>query len=83
MTSVHDVAAAIRERLPGVGDEKLHALLYYAQGHHLAVFGEPLFAEETVAAPAGFWQLDDRAQQAALGQIPAVDEHTPEPLELG
>ena len=43
------VAAVVRERLPGVGVKKLHKLLYYCQGHHLAVFGRPLF-EETVSA---------------------------------
>jgi uncharacterized phage-associated protein len=43
------VAAALRERLPGVGVKKLHKLLYYCQGHHLATFGRPLF-DETVSA---------------------------------
>src|SRR5919199_6311744 len=43
------VAAAVRERLPGVGIKKLHKLLYYCQGHHLATFGRPLF-DETVSA---------------------------------
>lgn len=47
--SAHDVAAALRERLPGLGTKKLHKLLYYCQGHHLATFGEPLFAE-TISA---------------------------------
>jgi uncharacterized phage-associated protein len=49
MVSAHDVAAALRQRLPGVPTKKLHKLLYYAQGHHLATFGRPLF-EETVSA---------------------------------
>ncbi len=43
------VAAVVRERLPGVGAKKLHKLLYYCQGHHLAAFGRPLF-EESVSA---------------------------------
>ena len=47
--SVHDVAAALRQRLPGLTVKKLHKLLYYCQGHHLASFGEPLFGE-TVSA---------------------------------
>lgn len=47
--SAHDVAAAIRDRLPGVGTKKLHKLLYYCQGHHLATFGTPLFGE-TISA---------------------------------
>lgn len=47
--SARDVAAALRERLPGLGTKKLHKLLYYCQGHHLATFGEPLF-RETISA---------------------------------
>jgi uncharacterized phage-associated protein len=47
--SAREVAAALRERLPDVGTVKLHKLLYYCQGHHLATFGEPLFAE-TISA---------------------------------
>lgn len=47
--SAHDVAAAIRHRLPGVGTMKLHKLLYYCQGHHLAQVGRPLFGE-TISA---------------------------------
>lgn len=44
--SAHDVAAAIRRRLPApVPTKKLHKLLYHAQGHHLAWFGVPLFTE--------------------------------------
>jgi uncharacterized phage-associated protein len=43
--SAHDVAAAIRDRLPGIGTMKLHKLLYYCQGYHLAHTGEPLFRE--------------------------------------
>jgi len=47
--SAHDVAAELRQRLPGVGTKKLHKLLYYCQGHHLAAFGTPLF-KETISA---------------------------------
>jgi uncharacterized phage-associated protein len=47
--SAHDVAAALRDRLPGLPKKKLHKLLYYCQGHHLAQFDEPLFAE-TISA---------------------------------
>ena len=43
------VAAELRAREPGIGKLKLHKLLYYCQGHHLATFGVPLF-EETVSA---------------------------------
>ena len=47
--SAHDVAAVLRGRLPGLATKKLHKLLYYCQGHHLAAFDEPLFTE-TIAA---------------------------------
>jgi uncharacterized phage-associated protein len=51
--SAHDVAAELRVRLPGLGTKKLHKLLYYCQGHHLAAFGEPLFREEIAAWDMG------------------------------
>jgi uncharacterized phage-associated protein len=47
--SAHDVAAELRDRLPGLGDTKLHKLLYYCQGMHLAHTGEPLF-DDTISA---------------------------------
>jgi hypothetical protein len=50
--SAHDVAAELRDRLPGLGAKKLHKLLYYCQGHHLATFGEPLFGENI-----GAWDM--------------------------
>lgn len=43
--SANAVAAELRLRLPGVPVKKLHKLLYYTQGHHLASFGDPLFSE--------------------------------------
>lgn len=43
----------LRERLPGVPVKKLHKLLYYCQGHHLATFGRPLFAESVSAWDMG------------------------------
>ncbi len=39
--------------MPGLATKKLHKLLYYCQGHHLAVYGEPLFAEEICAWDMG------------------------------
>ncbi|MDG4790354.1 hypothetical protein O7626_40865 [Micromonospora sp. WMMD1102] len=67
VVSVHDVAAEIRRRLPGVDEQKLHALLYYCQGHHLAHTGEPLFREEIVAAPADFWDTDRASLPPVVG----------------
>jgi uncharacterized phage-associated protein len=48
-TSARAVADEIRNRIPGVGTAKIHKLLYYAQGHHLADLDEPLF-EDTISA---------------------------------
>lgn len=50
--SVADVAAALRLRHPGLPIVKLHKLLYYCQGHHLATFGRPLF-DDVISA----WDL--------------------------
>ncbi|UOY03630.1 Panacea domain-containing protein [Blastococcus sp. PRF04-17] len=47
--SAHDVARALRARLPGIGTLKLQKLLYYCQGHHLAATEEPLFTETVKA----------------------------------
>jgi uncharacterized phage-associated protein len=49
IVSARDVAAALRARIPDLPTVKLHKLLYYCQGHHLATFGEPLF-RETISA---------------------------------
>lgn len=67
--SAHDVAAVLRERLPGLGVLKLHKLLYYCQGHHLAFVGKPLFAEQLVAFDNGpvvsaLWRQEKRGEPA-------------------
>lgn len=49
--SAHDVAAALRAEQPDLGIKKLHKLLYFCQGHHLADLNEPVF-RETIAAGA-------------------------------
>lgn len=51
--SARDVAAEIRRRSPGIGVKKLHKLLYYCQGHHLAGQGRPLFSESVSAWDMG------------------------------
>jgi uncharacterized phage-associated protein len=48
-----DVAAEIRSRLGDVPVKKLHKLLYYCQGHHLAATGQPLFSESVSAWDMG------------------------------
>jgi uncharacterized phage-associated protein len=67
--SAHDVAKELKSRLPGVGAVKLHKLLYYCQGWHLALTGQPLFGEEIEAWANGpvvaeFWR-DKKYQRAA------------------
>jgi len=64
--SVHDVAAALRAESPGLPIKKLHKLLYYCQGHHLAWFGEPLFTESIEAGDMGpvvaeLWRAEKHA----------------------
>jgi uncharacterized phage-associated protein len=68
--SAHDVSAALRDRLPGLPRKKLHKLLYYCQGHHLATFGRPLFRETISAWDMGpvvgiLWYQEKR------GEVPA------------
>ena len=65
--SAHDIAAVLRERLPGLTVKKLHKLLYYCQGHHLATFGRPLFGEQVSAWDMGpvvgeLWHAEKRSQ---------------------
>lgn len=71
--SAHDVAVELRRRLPGLGRLKLQKLLYYCQGHHLASFDEPLFAEGISAWDLGpvvadLW-LDERSGQAPAPNV--------------
>lgn len=49
MTSANDIAAALRTTLPHLSTRKLHALLYLAQGTHLAADDVPLFLEPITA----------------------------------
>lgn len=76
--SAHDVAAELRRQLPGLPTKKLHKLLYYCQGHHLAHFGEPLFAESIMAWDMGpvvaqLWKAEKD------GRVPPV----PQELDAG
>lgn len=66
--SAHDVARQLRRRLPGLGSKKMHKLLYYCQGHHLATFGTPLFHETISAWDMGpvvgqLWYDEDRGTE--------------------
>lgn len=76
--SARDVAAELRVRLPGLTRVKLHKLLYYCQGHHLAAFDVPLFRESVSAWDMGpvvgeFWFSEHGA-----GSVPtAMADPTP------
>ncbi len=59
------VAQEIRSRKQGIGQAKLHKLLYYVQGYHLAWEGRPAFAEEIEAWRMGpviarLWRAEKR-----------------------
>lgn len=78
--SAHDIAAALRERLPGLGQKQLHKLLYYCQGHHLASVGDMIFSENIYAwdmgpVVASLWR-DEREQ------APRPEPHTLTEAEL-
>lgn len=67
--TAQDVAAALRERCPALPSLKLHRLLYYCQGHHLAGTGEPLFTESISAWDVGpvvgqLWHAEDQPTAA-------------------
>lgn len=47
--SAHDIADEIRRRQPSIGIVKLHKLLYYVQGWHLAFTGKAAFSEDVEA----------------------------------
>jgi uncharacterized phage-associated protein len=73
--SAHDVAAVLRARQPGLPVKKLHKLLYYCQGHHLAAFDEPLFSESIAA-----WDMGPVV--GSLWFSERNGEHPPPPCEL-
>ena len=52
-SSAAAVAEGVRRSARGVGKVKLHKLLYYVQGYHLAWEGLPAFAEEIEAREMG------------------------------
>jgi uncharacterized phage-associated protein len=66
----HEIAAELRNRLPGVPVKKLHKLLYYCQGYHVGTFGEPLFAERISAWDMGpvvgrLWWAEQQVKPAS------------------
>lgn len=79
MLSAHDVASELRERLPQVGDVKIHKLLYYCQGWHMAWVGQPMFAEAVEAwtngpVVADLWHNEKRNRPHPLAQEPQDEQ---------
>lgn len=73
--SAHDIAAELRRELPGLRPLKLHKLLFYCQGLHLAWFGKPLFSEHIRA-------FDHGPCVKTLWQEERDGEPAPEPHDL-
>jgi uncharacterized phage-associated protein len=75
--SAHDLARELRRRLPDAGDVKLHKLLYYCQGWHLARHGEPMFVESVEAWSNGpviaeVWRIEKHNEERPpSSQVPA------------
>ncbi|BCY08861.1 hypothetical protein [Actinoplanes sp. L3-i22] len=57
-TSIHSVIKTIEINRPGLSDTKRNLLLYFCQGHYLALGGDALFAEALFATDRGV-DLDD------------------------
>ncbi len=69
-----DVAAELRRRMPGIGQKKLHKLLYFCQGRHLADVGKPLFSESIGAwemgpVVGGLWKLEQQDGPVTEGRL--------------
>ncbi|MCL1897527.1 MAG: DUF4065 domain-containing protein [Micrococcales bacterium] len=75
MPSVFDAAALILRLASPLTPTRLHKLLYYCQGHHLAWDGVPLFPEELEAWANGpvchpLWVLHQRLDKVESGRLP-------------
>lgn len=75
--SAYAVASEIRRQLPTVPTKKLHKLLYFSQGLHLAWFGQALFTESISAWDMGpvvgkFWKSEKD------GQLPLITDELDE-----
>ncbi len=64
----------LRERQPGLPTKKLHKLLYYCQGHHLAAMGTPLFEERISAWDMGPVVGELWYSERTAGQVTATKE---------
>jgi hypothetical protein len=76
MTTTADaVIARIDYCRPGLKLGKKHLLLFFAQGHHLAHFGDPLFVEPIFAIA--------RQQSGGVGILGACGAPTSQPKDEG
>jgi uncharacterized phage-associated protein len=73
--SAHDIKRELRRRVPGLRETKLQKLLYYVQGWHLAVTGEPAFSERIEA-----WGLGPVVEK--VWRDHRYDRPMPEPQEV-
>lgn len=72
--SAQEVAAELRARLPGIEKKKLQKLLYYCQGHHLAVLDRPMFEERISAWDMGpvvgaLWHAENENGEGEAGHF--------------
>lgn len=65
MTSVNSVITAIEINRPGLSETKRNLLLFFCQGHHLALGGEALFPEALYATDRGVG-IDDPSEPAVV-----------------
>jgi len=78
--SARDIAAELRRRDPRLGLAKLHKLLYYVQGWHLAWTGDPAFEEQVEAwtngpVVADLWR-EERYDSPRPHRPPRIDDRT-------
>lgn len=83
--SAHDIARELRRSLSDAGVVKIHKLLYFAQGLHLGLTGEPLFTEAVEAwvngpVVADLWHDEDKHRPVPVprhldaGMLAILDE---------
>lgn len=75
VASAADVAAELRRRMSGIGDVKLHKLLFFVQGTHLAWEGVPAFRERVEAwdmgpVVAALWRDEKRGRLSQAAAKP-------------
>ena len=68
-------AVEIRRRRPGIGEARLHKLLYYVQGYHLAWRGSPAFDDDIEAWEKGpvvpvLWHAERRGRPVESSEKP-------------